>query len=197
MRNGSFGKAGIKYFDRLLMILRFRKVKPYLYNCHTLLEVGCGYKAKLLSWVQQYYKIEKLVGMDLAVDTKLRNPTMNLLSGNANEPIPIETNSVDIIVSMALLEHLQNPAGFLSEVYRILKKGGTLILTTPSPKAKPVLELLAYKLHLVEEEEIRDHVDYYKLDKLKQMLVDAGFEQQKVQVSSFTFGFNNFAYCKK
>jgi len=46
----------------------------------------------------------------------------------------IEDGSVDAVVSTEVLEHLYNhPAGYLAEVWRVLRPGGVLLLTTPNP----------------------------------------------------------------
>lgn len=45
---------------------------------------------------------------------------------------PVEDNSVDFAVSLAVIEHLQSPESFISEVYRCLKPGGVVYLSTPN-----------------------------------------------------------------
>ncbi len=43
----------------------------------------------------------------------------------------IETASVGSIISLEVLEHVQNPRGCVEEAYRVLKPGGLCLLTTP------------------------------------------------------------------
>jgi len=45
--------------------------------------------------------------------------------------IPVESNSFDYVLCTEVLEHVPNPVDALREMTRILKKGGTLILTAP------------------------------------------------------------------
>ena len=40
-------------------------------------------------------------------------------------------NSFDVVIAISVMEHVSNPELFLSEVYRVLKKGGYLIIQTP------------------------------------------------------------------
>jgi SAM-dependent methyltransferase len=50
------------------------------------------------------------------------------------DPIPFEDEYFDIVLFCEVLEHLSNQAGriTLKEINRVLKQGGTLILTTPN-----------------------------------------------------------------
>ena len=46
----------------------------------------------------------------------------------------IDDNSIDFVVSFQVIEHIKNDRYFISEIYRVLKPGGKLILTTPNSK---------------------------------------------------------------
>ncbi len=48
------------------------------------------------------------------------------------EDLPIEDRSVDYIICQEGIEHIPNQLQVLSEFNRVLKKGGTLLITTPS-----------------------------------------------------------------
>lgn len=50
------------------------------------------------------------------------------------DPIPAGSASVDLVIALALLEHLHNPDNFMRETLRILKPGGVLYLSTPNWK---------------------------------------------------------------
>jgi SAM-dependent methyltransferase len=45
--------------------------------------------------------------------------------------IPIDSESVDIVLNIQVLEHVTSPAQILREIHRVLKPGGTLYLTAP------------------------------------------------------------------
>ncbi len=46
--------------------------------------------------------------------------------------LPLQPNSIGLIVAMDILEHLDNDADGIIELHRVLKKGGNLILTVPA-----------------------------------------------------------------
>lgn len=49
-----------------------------------------------------------------------------------SDPLPIESNTVDYILCQEGIEHLSNQLFALQEFNRVLKKGGTLLITTPN-----------------------------------------------------------------
>jgi len=48
------------------------------------------------------------------------------------EKFPIESDSIEIAVSLAVIEHLKDPENFLREIFRCLKLGGLIYLSTPN-----------------------------------------------------------------
>lgn len=48
------------------------------------------------------------------------------------DPLPVVDGQYDVVVSLAVIEHLANPGHFLAEISRVLGPGGTLILSTPN-----------------------------------------------------------------
>jgi len=56
----------------------------------------------------------------------------------AGEPI---CGRFDTIVSLAVIEHVENPAGFLAGAAALLAPGGSIVLTTPHPRFRGVHDL--------------------------------------------------------
>ena len=48
------------------------------------------------------------------------------------ENLPFPENSFDMIISLEVLEHVEDPAAMLREVFRILRPGGWFLLTCPN-----------------------------------------------------------------
>ncbi|TSD03038.1 MAG: type 11 methyltransferase [Parcubacteria group bacterium Athens0714_26] len=123
------------------------------------------------------------------------SPKISLISHDLNQVLPFEENSFDVAVSLANLEHLENPTKNINEIFRVLRPGGLLLLTTPTIYAKPVLEFLSFKLKIVSEEGVRDHKNYFTREKLIGILKNAGFAS--VRHRYFQLFMNSFIYARK
>lgn len=90
-----------------------------------LYDLGCGempYKEWLLNYVDSY------TGVDWT--NTLHDLKANIVA-DLNAPLPIESEVADTVISLSVMEHLREPQIFLSEAYRILRPGGTMILQVP------------------------------------------------------------------
>jgi hypothetical protein len=76
----------------------------------------------------------------------------------------------------------------LEECYRILKSEGVLVLTTPTPQAKPVLEILS-KLGILSRNAVVDHKHYFSGKEIKAILERVGF--RRITAETFQFNLNN------
>lgn len=198
MKNHSFGEKKTSCLDNLIAHLRYRRLKSYLLGAVDLTDIGCGYNIPFLEWAEKRFKIRNLAGIDLSIQEQLlSNSHYDLKIGDLNLALPWADNSMTLVTSLAVLEHLTNPAGNLKEIYRLLKPGGRLILTTPAPIAKPLLEFMAFKLKIIDATEIRDHKQYFSKNSLENILLDAGFPDKQIIIKKFMFGFNNLAICTK
>ena len=61
-----------------------------------------------------------------------REPKICCFCADVEYGFPFKDNAFDVVIASELLEHLNDPSGFFSEIHRILKKGGILVLTTPN-----------------------------------------------------------------
>lgn len=62
-------------------------------------------------------------------------------------PLSFATDSFDVILNYETIEHVPDPSAFIKELSRVLKPGGTLVLTTPNLLWEPV-HWLSATLHL-------------------------------------------------
>lgn len=192
MRKKSHLEGTEPFFDKILSSLRFKKVEKYIEPDSKILDLGCGYNGRLLAKLET--KIKSGVGIDISVNANYQNQKIQLIAYDLNANLPLQGGEFDFVVSLANLEHLENPKKMLEEIYRVLKPGGKLLLTTPSTYGKPVLEFLA-AVGLVSKQEIRDHKNYFSKKILLDHCREIGFSSCRHKY--FQLGMNNYLIAKK
>lgn len=177
--------------EPILQYLRIRKVLPYMEYGGIHLDIGCDLPPVLINKVKG--KMKRCIGIDVVANPGIVD-NVQIMSMNIIKKIDLPSSSVNIITLLAVLEHLKYPEEILTECYRILKPTGKLLLTVPSPRNKPVLELFA-RLQLVRPEMIHQHENYFTQKRLKDMAEKVGFKD--IVVQSFELGLNTFMSGRK
>jgi ubiquinone/menaquinone biosynthesis C-methylase UbiE len=171
------------FLDKFFRFWRTQKVIKYIPKGSTVCDIGCGSDIYFLNRIKSF--IKKGVGLDQDLNDRL-DGNIELKNIKIDFRLPLEENYFDAVVMVAFLEHLEKPEDILKEACRILKNGGKLMLTTPSPISKPILEFLAF-LGLIDRREISDHKNYFWPKDIKKMLVRSGFAGQKIKGRFFEF----------
>jgi len=199
-RPHAFGEEQYSTLDNVIFRLRSRQVLKRLPSLahKTIADFGAGYDARLLVEILKTEKEAKGVAVDIAFADSLKSQTqLELVTNDLDETINVPDGCLDVVLSLAVLEHLHKPQEFLKEVYRVLRPGGVCILTTPGPTSKPVLEFMAFRLGIIDAHEIRDHKNYFSSSDLERMFAEAGFTPNHVLAKTFLAGMNNVVEAKK
>ncbi len=198
-RTHAFGKEKYSHLDNFIFSRRKRQVVKRLpKQPGVIADFGAGYDCRLLRSLKEDLPSSSFIGIDTEFDASLASwESLSLVSADLNELLPMESNSIDVGLSLAVLEHLDKPSLFLHEAYRVLKPGGVLLLTTPGPTSQPLLEFLAFRLHVIDDHEIRDHKHYFSPGELQDEFLRAGFTADKIKVETFIFGMNNIVQAVK
>jgi len=97
----------------------------------------------------------------------------------------IPSRAFDLVVAAEVIEHLENPRAVARELYRILKSGGTLILTTPNNESWRALGALALRGHFVHfgDSSYPAHITALLRKDLTRVLDEAGFSTLRIEFS--------------
>jgi 2-polyprenyl-3-methyl-5-hydroxy-6-metoxy-1,4-benzoquinol methylase len=147
-----------------LQLYHYLAVKTPLENKHVL-EVGSG-RGGGSRYIAQYLAPATMTGMDLATkavsfsNKNHKSANLKYIAGNA-ENIPAEKETYDIVINVESCHAYGSVKNFLSEVNRVLKPGGKLLLT--DLRGGPGMELLKTQLQesglkQESEEDITDNV---------------------------------------
>ena len=64
-------------------------------------------------------------------------PSLTCQQADFNESLPLASDSLDCVVAVEVVEHLEAPLFFLREAIRVLRPGGMLIFTSPNVASLP------------------------------------------------------------
>ena len=109
-----------------------------LHNHERILDASCGTGNFVLTLSRFPTTAMRVVGVDRAgamlnrARKKCETRTnCTFAESDLNNPLPFETDSFSAVVSINTLYAVRNPAFTLSEFYRVLESGGTLLLVVP------------------------------------------------------------------
>jgi SAM-dependent methyltransferase len=125
------------------------------------LDFGCGSKP----YEPLFVNCENYVGVDIAKSGHNHNDSKVDVFWDG-KTLPFDDNFFDACVSFEVFEHVFNPEAVLEELKRVLKPGGSLVITTP----------FAYGEHEVPFDFAR-----YTSYGLRHLLTEAGFHVEDVK----------------
>ena len=90
------------------------------------------------------------------------------------DPLPLPENTFDLVYASEVIEHCADTAGFLRNLSRVLKRDGTLLLSTPN-SAFWVYRLLGLLGYAASEYQHPGHVRFFSKRSLAAAMEDRGF----------------------
>jgi len=107
-----------------------------------------------------------------------------------NDRFNFESNSFDIVISFMILEHLRNPMNYLSEIVRVTKDNGVIMMTIPNITSfvSRMRMLMGIMPHAVTCDET--HVKYYTKRELKRLFLPYKLQPEVIPTSFSVNPFN-------
>lgn len=139
-----------------------------------ILDVGCGTGANLLL-LSKYGDAE---GVDVSEDALsfCRARGLDKVQLGAGEELPYEDATFDLVTAFDVVEHMDDDLAGLSEMRRVLRPGGRVLLFVPT-------FMFLWGL----QDEVSNHRRRYRLPELQRVLEQAGFEVERSTYANITF----------
>ena len=105
-----------------------------------------------------------------------------------SEPLPFEDGVFDCVLATEVIEHLARHSLLLSEIHRVLKPDGRLIITVPNVARlkNRVKMLFGYDPHRIYPPSEHDvHIREFTGDSIAKLLGFSGFEKEKTLYIAF------------
>lgn len=146
------------------------------------LDVGCGEGHFAAALVRDGAEV---VAIDVAEEPLRRarkhHTTIDVRLVEPEAPLPLEDASFDVVWAGETIEHVADSSRWLSEVRRVLRSGGLVLLSTPDhgPLSRLWLALSrkAFEAHF---DPRSDHLRFYTRRVLADLLADFGFDDVTV-----------------
>ncbi|MGI6423144.1 MAG: methyltransferase domain-containing protein [Candidatus Dojkabacteria bacterium] len=167
---------------------------PSKYRKGKILDIGCG----TVPYFLLNTKFKEKYGIDYSLQKDKKYKDISLKKESINSGLPFQSNYFDIVTMLAVFEHIEpdDLQKLLSEIHRVLKKDGLLILTTPCVWTDRLLRFLA-SLNFVSKEEIEEHKGAYSHKDIKRYLKLGNFKDEDIELGYFELWMNNWAIAKK
>lgn len=156
--------------------------------CQNVLDAGCGSSVIIQS-------LNNAIGMDFSFPKLrfLRRYGIPLARGSAFA-LPFKDGSFDCVISSQVIEHIPFETSLFSEMNRVLKDGGRLIVGTPDYATRSWRIIEPIYGFLIPGGYRDEHITHYTREKLEKILESFGFE---VEAASYIGGGEMILRCRK
>ena len=160
-----------------------------------ILDIGCG----TIPFFLLNTKFTEKYGIDPTVNASnysgIRVANFDI---EEDTTLPFQDNFFDVVTMLAVFEHIEQDKlpGTLKEIKRVLKPGGSFVMTTPCPWSDKLLRLMA-KLGLVSKVGIDEHKGAYGHQSIISYLEKVGFQKNNIKAGYFEFYLNSWTCARK
>ncbi len=148
-------------------IARYYFSTPYCNGRVLDIACGTGYGSIMVAKTRKI-EVSELVGVDISVDTieyakkNYFHPKVSFQQGNALDvALKEEIGTFDTILSFETIEHIPDDKLFIQCLERLLKPGGTLVLSTPFGQGRGKPSTSPFHYHQLSEDEFLELFDSF------------------------------------
>ncbi|MBN2094128.1 MAG: class I SAM-dependent methyltransferase [Candidatus Zambryskibacteria bacterium] len=161
-----------------------RLMNKYYNNPQKILDIGAA-DGSMLDDIKEKYPVIECIGLEQSREfiKANKNKNIRIIQGDAHS-LPFQSDTFDVIIAAAIIEHVTRPEKMLEEAHRVLKRGGIFIVTSPNPFFDKVGRVIGWVMRdrFLKGEK---HNIMFNLEKLKKSFKEANFEI--IQADKFMF----------
>ncbi len=165
-----------------------------------LLDIGCGTGAGTRLVASGHTGECIIFGIDVSMsslNTAFLRSINPILAEIDVSNLPVQDNSMDVVILDEVIEHVVETDRLLGEIYRVLVPGGLLLLSTPNLAAwfnrialllgiQPAYSEVSFrKIYGRPGSEVVGHLRLFTLKSLVELVEDSGFNVRKVKGVTF------------
>jgi len=137
-----------------------------------ILDVGCGV-GSIFDTLSKYGRVVGADVSEVALSYCKQRGMTELVKSSADK-LEVENERFDLVTGFDILEHMEDDRQALSEMYRVCKKGGHILLTVP-----------AHRFLWSGHDRALGHKRRYSHEEIKIRIESAGFEIRKLSYFIF------------
>jgi len=161
----------------------------------SVLDVGCGAGGATLFCANRGAQVtftdvvpEKIESLRARVAQTVARKAEGFVSDSI--PLPVAANSMSRVISMEVLEHVEDPAAFLRELVRVGQPGALYLLAVPDPVGENMQKGFAPAYYF----ERPNHIHVFEREEFARLVSDAGLEIVRRDAFGFFWTFWMFLY---
>lgn len=171
-------------YGRYRLELALQKYLPARGDGLRVLDAGCGSGYALRDLAGRGYSCAGLDAAEAMVEAARRhNPGMEIVHGDV-EALPWPSESFDFVISIEVIRYLKDAAPTLSEFHRVLKPGGTALVTAMPPytlTGYPLINLLTSRAQIGGLSRVRQF--FHSRKTLENLFLQARFSTIRVHAT--------------
>ena len=161
--------------SRFISKQRAAIVAPYIRG--DVLELGCGNARvyeQYASRMSSYFGVERSARQ--VESLRQRYPDASFAQYDLDSDRLDLDRSFDCVLMIALIEHVFNQKFAMAEVARVLRPGGIVVITSPTPFGNDVIHRLGAAFGLFHQSAVDDHIVIYNRHRFKILAKEIGLK---------------------
>jgi len=148
------------FLSKFISEWRYSLLSPYING--DIIDIGCG-RAQILTKYQS--KIKTYCGVDSKINSirliSQQFPNAVFMEKDLDHELLDIDSYFDVVLMLAVIEHLWNQEFLFYQIVKLLKPGGKIIITTPSPFGNDFIYPLGVKIGVFSKNAMNNHIVIY------------------------------------